>query len=85
VNGGTCIIDSSSGGYMCQCPPTWNGLQCQLYDVSFTGGYGYSISMSSTTSMSIDQARQDCIKNQCSRKAQNGHCDVSFELFTFIN
>lgn len=67
VNGGTCINDMSTVGFKCLCLPMWTGQQCEIYDGSST-----------TTSISLTEAKQECLKNDCTKKAHNGFCDVSY-------
>jgi len=66
-----------SGKYECHCPQFWNGINCEMFDEHFPGGIGYPATPPPTTTMSINQEREECDRLGCKEKAYNGKCDVS--------
>jgi len=78
-HGGTCL--DRAGGHECRCPQLWNGLNCETFDDGFGGGIGHRVTTPRTV-VHLDVA--DCVRNQCSDKANNGRCDVRTESFLHI-
>lgn len=71
-NEGTCI--NRVGKFECHCPPSWNGIRCNIYDIGFTGGRGDS-SYTTSTDWAHELERQECRTNKCAEKSRNGRCD----------
>lgn len=61
------------GYFECQCPNTWAGIKCNVYDKTFLGGIGKATS-------SENSVPEICQKNSCPEKSSNGVCDVSNNL-----
>lgn len=66
------------GYFECQCPNTWNGLRCEVYDEDFPGGIGRS------NMPTLPSVPEICQKNLCPEKADNGVCDVSYHVYFFL-
>ena len=63
---------------MCNCPPLWNGVNCETWDATFPGGPGEEVRPPTTTMMPPNKERELCRELGCEQKAGNGICDVSF-------
>ena len=63
------------GKFECNCPATWNGLQCESYDPRFTGGIGRKTGWTSEISDELLREKIQCASQRCHEKSGNGICD----------
>lgn len=68
------------GYYDCLCPALWNGVTCETFDPTFTGGTGQKVTPAPTTPKPLSEQEKECEANRCAEKAYNGQCDVSLDL-----
>jgi Notch-like protein len=70
------------GYYACDCPATWRGTNCNVYDPTFPGGLVEPDSRpGKARTKAHDDAVDDiveqkyCVENDCASKARNGQCN----------
>jgi len=68
-------VQDRAGRYDCNCPATWNGQQCEVYDPNFPGGIGRKTPWQPAISTDLQREKIQCAVNLCHKKSSNGICD----------
>ena len=66
----------SADDFECHCPEFWNGKNCHIFDLGFTGGIGSDVTRSSSTEVPLEEQVSRCEELNCDEKSYNGQCDV---------
>lgn len=85
---GTCIDEH--GRYLCDCPPSWTGHNCHIFDPTFAGGIGTDPpaplpETTTTTTSEVNIIQTTTMAPQCSsdclRRKGNGQCDDHCNIY----